>query len=556
MDFLNKSYAQVSDLLKSLSPGARITSGLLLAVVIISVAYLFNHRMDTANSYLMGGKVVEASLLPAMEGAFAKAGLSDYELEGNRIRVPRHQRDKYMGALVDAGALPSTPLSELEDAAKSAGPLQSSKQRGEMLKIAKQKTLSSWISAMDGIERAVVLYDSDVTGFRRQKIITASVTVKPLGSAELGSKKVRAIRHLVASSIAGLKSESVTVINTTGEVVSGTGSGNGGSAMDNEYIALKKQYQKDWANSVKELLAGIPGVRVQANVELNADIKNHKTEVKVDPKGPVIRENSSERTFITTKETATGDVGVRGQSPNSARSVAASGGGSKTEEGDTQTKTDHVVGHTETETETIGLTPKRVTIAVAIPASYYERVWLRNNPPAEGEEPGKPDENAIKSLKTQIKTDITSQVNNLLPTVPRGDDPFPRVTVTTFQDLAGEKIPELGASDHAMAWVGQNWSTLGMTGVAMFSLLMLRSMVKSVPSPSGDESPASSGQAPVELAIANYDEPETNDEAPPALKLKRRDISGPNLRDELSDIVKEDPDAAASILKSWIANAS
>ncbi|MCG8587580.1 MAG: hypothetical protein MI757_22970, partial [Pirellulales bacterium] len=528
--------------------------GLLLAVVVVSIAFLFNHQTNSADSYLMAGKVVDAALLPEMEGAFAKAGLSDYELEGNRIKVPRHKRDLYMGALVDAGALPATPLSEMEDAAKASGPLQSSKQRREMIKIAKQKTLSSWISAMDGIDTAVVLYDSDITGFRREKVLTASVTVKPLGSAEFGAKKVRAIRHLVASSIAGLKPESVTVVNTLGEVFGAGSSASGAGAMDNEYIALKNQYQNDWVNRVRELLAGIPGVRVQANVELTKHVKNRTTEVSVDPKGTVIREQSGERTFTTTKESVKGDVGVRGQTPNSARSVATSGGDSKTEEGDSETKTDHVVGHKETETETIGLTPDRVAIAVAIPASYYERVWQQQNPVAEGEEPKKPDENALKTLRTQIKTDITEQVNNLLPEVERGDDPYPRVTVTTFQDLAVDEIPELGVSDHAIAWVGQHWSTLGMTGVAMFSLLMLRSMVRSVPDTSSSTS-NDSDLPPAELGIADVGESPAENESTPAPKLKRRDISGPNLRDELSDIVKEDPDAAASILKTWIASA-
>ena len=32
--------------------------------------------------------------------------------------------------------------------------------------------------------------------------------------------------------------------------------------------------------------------------------------------------------------------------------------------------------------------------------------------------------------------------------------------------------------------------------------------------------------------------------------------SGPSLRDELSDLVKEDPDAAANILRTWIGQVS
>ena len=554
MDFLNKSFAQLTDLFKSLSPGARLTAGLLIAVVVVSVAFLFNGNMESADSFLMGGKVIDAAILPEMEGAFAKAGLSDYEIVGNRIRVPRTKRDQYMGALVDAGALPATPLSELEEAAKSSGPLQSSKQRREMLKIAKQKTLSGWISAMEGIDRAVVLYDSDVTGIRREKVLTASVTIKPLGSHEVNEETARAIRRLVAASIAGLKSESVTVVNTNGRVFGG-GNGPDGGAMDNQYASLKNQYEQKWQQKVKSFLTDYPGVRVAANVELTKEIRNRTSEVKVDPKGTPLRVDSKERTLSTTKEAAAGDVGVRGQSPNAARSVASAGTGSMTEEGDTETTTDHVVGHKEQLTETVGLTPDRVSISVAIPASYYKRAWQEQNPPAEGEEPNTPDENALKSLKSQVEKDIEKTVNNLLPPVERGEDPYPRVTVTTFQDFTVEDIPEPGISTHAIAWFGENWSTLGMTCVAMFSLLMLRSMVRSTPAAPTPEAAEFDAAATPDLAIANFDTPSEAGEAASSLKNKRQSMSGPNLRDELSDIVKEDPDAAANILKSWIASA-
>ena len=40
MDFLNKAIAQLSELFRSMTPGARITAGLLLAVVVISVAVI------------------------------------------------------------------------------------------------------------------------------------------------------------------------------------------------------------------------------------------------------------------------------------------------------------------------------------------------------------------------------------------------------------------------------------------------------------------------------------------------------------------------------------
>ena len=48
MDFLNKAFAQLSDLFRSMTPAARITAGLLLAVVVVSLVYLFRYQVIRA----------------------------------------------------------------------------------------------------------------------------------------------------------------------------------------------------------------------------------------------------------------------------------------------------------------------------------------------------------------------------------------------------------------------------------------------------------------------------------------------------------------------------
>ena len=74
---------------------------------------------------------------------------------------------------------------------------------------------------------------------------------------------------------------------------------------------------------------------------------------------------------------------------------------------------------------------------------------------------------------------------------------------------------------------------------------------------SGDQDDDSAGpvvlpirpQAPAEEAADNR----PREKAKP--RFKRRLGTGPSLRDELVDMVREDPDAAASILRGWIGNA-
>jgi flagellar biosynthesis/type III secretory pathway M-ring protein FliF/YscJ len=96
--------------------------------------------------------------------------------------------------------------------------------------------------------------------------------------------------------------------------------------------------------------------------------------------------------------------------------------------------------------------------------------------------------------------------------------------------------------------------------LALVSLLMLRSLVRSVPAQAAT-STSSGISLPVEMAAATAaasTEPTAAAEEAPVHKsrLKRRGVTGPSLRDELAELVKEDPDTAVSVLRNWIGSAT
>jgi flagellar M-ring protein FliF len=100
-------------------------------------------------------------------------------------------------------------------------------------------------------------------------------------------------------------------------------------------------------------------------------------------------------------------------------------------------------------------------------------------------------------------------------------------------------------------WLTENWRTLGLIALALVSLVMLRSMVRAVPA----------GEEPVRAPVAQRPgqpaaETAKREETPADRRLKRLTGSGLTLRDELTQIVTEDPETAANILRSWIGNAS
>src|SRR6476646_10670484 len=205
MGFLNNAIAQLSELLRSMTPGARITAGLLLAVVVISVGYLFQHSSTGPDTYLFGGEPISSGQLDRIEAAIAKAGLSDFQREGFRIRVPSGQQAKYLAAVADAGALPPNFNTILENALEKGGPWESREATRERLKIARQQTLSEIVRAMPWVENAIVLYDEhesrDLRSVTPTTQKTASVSVKPIAGEILTSLRAKKIQKLVACSV-------------------------------------------------------------------------------------------------------------------------------------------------------------------------------------------------------------------------------------------------------------------------------------------------------------------------------------------------------------------
>ncbi len=124
--------------------------------------------------------------LPAMEAAFAKANLKGYEIRGTQILVPRGQEAAYMAALAEAKALPPDFSTVMREALNNGNIFESAKQQEQRIKTLTEEKLGLIIGSMRGMERATVLYDSDFKpGLKKEKIITASVAVKPLGSEQL-----------------------------------------------------------------------------------------------------------------------------------------------------------------------------------------------------------------------------------------------------------------------------------------------------------------------------------------------------------------------------------
>jgi flagellar M-ring protein FliF len=549
MDFLNKAFAQFSDLFRSMTPGGRITAGLLLVVAVVSVGYLFQSQVSGGDEYLFSGDSIPTPTLQKMEAAFGKAGLNGFTIEGGRVKVPRAQRALYLAALADAKALPPN-FGQSQKDSTDGGIFDPPSVHAEKYKISKQEDLALVISSMKGIERASVIIDTQPQsgGIGLPPLKTASVAVQAIGGVSLDDEQVDTIRYYVAAAIGGMKPENVTIADVNGRVHPGTEAGSGPDG--DPYARRVRAYEQETTLKIRNALAYIPNVTVALAATLDHEKGSRSVKIERDPKPVPIR--TSEATSTSNRESGStgGAPGfeANGGGAMKGATLGASGGkGNETSE-ESRSETVNEVTTTSTEKETAGYTPKSAKVSIGIPASYYEKVWKEQNPPEEGKEAKKPDQTALKDIADKITQDVRTTVATLLPTAADVKDPTALVTVTTFQDIKTAAIQGPPVTQRALSWLGQNWPMIAMIGLVLFSVGVLRSTLRSVP--------ASSAQSAAVSMRVTGDEPKSEEqtavEATAARRLRRMSGSGPSLRDELSELVKEDPDSAANVLRSWI----
>lgn len=559
MDFLSQAYVQAAELLRSMSGPTRLATGLLLVAVVVSLAYLFQFQGTGGDEFLLGGRAFTQSELTAIEAAFAKASLGQSHVVGSQIRIPRGKKDLYMAALADGNALPADFYKYFDEAIAAHNAFENSRSMEMRRWNAKQKELSLIIGRMSGIESATVQYDEETKrGLVPTKQKTAMVAIQSR-SGQLEEDQVKAIRNVVASAYAGLDRRHITITDLSGATYGGAIGPDGMPEDESVYAAHKQRYEREFQRKIQLQLAYIPGVIVGVNAELNPEMQNNSTTLKFDPKPVNVssKESSKEATNRSPQiagRPGAASNGVVGNTPVSLQQTAATGPESQTTE--SQSDIQNLPGHDTILRQIAPLIPKKITASIDIPASYFVSIWKRRNPSADGKTAKEPEAAEVATIETETKKRIQETVRNLLPDFDKGTNPYPHVVVETYTDLPRAAVTPPALAETATSWLADNWQTLGVVGMGLISLLMLRSMVRS---PGGVASPApaatSGGAAQPRLAVT--EQAPAEEEPEPMRVLKARfTTSGPDLKSELQDIVKENPDAAAAILRSWIGEAA
>jgi flagellar M-ring protein FliF len=205
--------------------------------------------------------------------------------------------------------------------------------------------------------------------FSRDKAeASASIVLKVRGQLE--PQQVRAIRHLVATAVNGLKPERVSVVDETGRLLADGARSDapGGISADERQAA----YERRLRDQIEEIVSSVVGPG-RARVQVNADFDFNRvtqTSEKYDPEGRVMRSSQTrEESSTAAGASKDGQVTVSNELPGGNQQ-----GNAPAPSADQSKKTEETVNYEisrSTKTEvTEGGRVNRVSVAVLVDGSY------------------------------------------------------------------------------------------------------------------------------------------------------------------------------------------
>jgi flagellar M-ring protein FliF len=231
--------------------------------------------------------------------------------------------------------------------------------------------LARTIRSLDRVQAARVhLVLPDRPLFSRDKIDpSASIVLKVRGTLE--SQEVKAIRHLVATAVNGLKPERVSVIDETGKLLADGATPDDpleGAGADER----KAAYEKRLRDQVETIVSSVVGPG-HARVEITADFDLNRitqTSDKYDPDGRVVRSSQTREETSATGDGKSAPVSVGSELPGSGAGKPAAPAAPS----DQNHKTEEIVNYeisrtTKTEVTEAGRV-NRISAAVLVDGNY------------------------------------------------------------------------------------------------------------------------------------------------------------------------------------------
>ena len=572
MAALHQTMSQVLARLRDISVSQRVALLLGGALVAVSLIWLVQWAASPELVPLL------AQDLQPEELGLVRKGLESmgekYQVRGSRVYVsPAANTQAIIAQLQLDEKMPANISTGFAALVEKSDPWISLEENDRRWTLALQREIEHVLKQFQGVQSASVFLN--LTGRRPgfsklPPASSASVTLVMKHGDEVPRELALAAARLVSGAVAGLPVRNVQVLDA-----------GGGSALDwdseqdagNALHRLRLQHEQHYTETIRRQVPD-PKALVSVQVELNSTTTSSQTETPTKGVAEKEETTSDRQTRVRRSE----QPGVQ---PNVA--VSAGSGGADETTGKESSKTEMRVGTAVKSEATPAGDIKLVTAAISLSSSYLESVFKRTNPGGEA-----PTDAQLEEVFQRERTRLAAQVARLVK--PQAEE---NVAISRYYDTASQPVAAaepVRALDQTLDLARRYAPQTGLGVLALISLaMMLRMSRRASPSeafgmelglpreaieaakraagdvaaasrsgggraaPSMVSPPAGAGGQDAEATVLmDVEQAAAMEGILVAQEVDPSTVQTRKMLDQVSEMVKTDPDTVAAVLEQWV----
>jgi flagellar biosynthesis/type III secretory pathway M-ring protein FliF/YscJ len=564
MDFLKNQFQRIQQQLSGLTATQKMLTGALVAIMVMTLLY-WGRYAGTADMEPLFEQALSPQAQGPVQDRLQARGIRIVTGSGGQLLVPAERRAEILADLAYAKALPRSTETGFEQVVVKLSPWASATERDAYYNRAKEISCGSLINLFPDVSFAQVMIDN----MTKRQIGAVGGGIEPSATINITMRdggKPREIAEGAAAIVQGAQSNLrpdriKVVINGRPQRLSGSGVAEAGAetaGMDaDELFDRKAGMEQRTEERITELFE-ITGLRVKVSAKINASFVTSQEET-IDPKA-VISKPVEEETRETT--TGGGASGEPGAVPNVGQADAAAvangnlevgvsgggGGGGSTDKTD-KTRSVVIAPKKTTSTRTAPGEPTVVSASIRVPHSWFvNALKLKKNLPDDR----RPDDQALQAYIEEESENFRKQLRGVA-----GMPADAAVYISDYPDILPPPssiaaVPQTATMSIPVT-IGKYGKEIALSGLALVSLFMISMMVKkSAPPPIPVAPPTVMTPQPLMAGEALAGEAAEGGSMLDGMELDEDAVKTEQMLDQVSTLVKENPDGAAALVKRWL----
>ncbi len=541
MEFIRKQLVQIREYIGTLAVSQQLSIFLLLVVIVIALFWTVYQTSRPAMVTLIDQTLSDAEI--ASLEARLKSWDVTHRVEGGKVLVQVEQRDRLLARLGQENALPGDMTESWKKLILETDMWVSPEVQADRRKLALDQRLGQIIQLMDGVQRAYVIVNPG-----SKRILSDGPNSDPSASVYLQLKPGFQPDKKLILAVANMVSGAVDRLSRDRVRISANGAPcripNEGSPFTTDALDARREHERYFSEKIQQAL-GIDTALVSVFVDLEAEAVETTEQKYGDPVESRVRTTEE----LSQQNNPSGEPGVRANTGQTVQVPEA--GGEKSSKTENETEYNGQRDLTSVVKRKAPGLVKSIRATINIPYTYFVEIYK-----AQG---GKTEKPTVAELQPLIKAQQEDIRKKVLPIINSNDPTFVEVGYyfESQPGVIGSGTALAAGGTTSFPQITEYAKPAGLVFLAFSSLLMVLMMLR---------------KASSNVGISNLEKAFETKEPPPTLEgdagpvgeagssdgvLQGIEVDADTLRtrkmaEQVATMVKEDPSAAASLVRQWI----